>query len=467
MTASPDLLILGSGSASFAAAIRASELGASVLMVERGTLGGTCVNVGCVPSKALIRAAEAKHAIECRAFDGIRGRVTEFDFARVVAQKDALVSELRQAKYADVLEAHPKVRLLRGEGRFRPDGTVEVDGSPVGAKRVLIATGAGPWAPPIPGLAESGYLTSTTIMNLTTLPRRLLVLGAGAIGLELAQAFRRFGSDVTVLEAAEHILPAEDAELTAALAEYLRDEGLALRVGAEVQRVERGSAGYRVELRTGGEAHVVEGDALLVATGRRPNTAGLGLEAAGIDLGPRGEVRVDERLQTSRTGVYAAGDVVGEPAFVYVAAYAGRVAAENAVADLGTKLDLSLVPRVTFTDPAVASVGMSEAQAKAASHPVSVASLPMAHVPRAIAARDTRGLVKLVADETTKALLGAQILAPEAGDLIQTALLAIEAGMTTEAIARKMHPYLTNAEAIKLAAQAFDKNVKTLSCCAS
>ncbi|PKN59409.1 MAG: mercury(II) reductase [Deltaproteobacteria bacterium HGW-Deltaproteobacteria-14] len=467
MTSTPDLLIIGSGSASFAAAIRASELGATVRMIERGALGGTCVNVGCIPSKALIRAAAAKHAIERRDFDGVRGAIASFDFAAVIAQKDQLVGALRQGKYADVLAAYPSVELARGDARVLPDGAVAVDGEVMRAGRVLIATGAHPWAPPIPGLEESGYLTSTSLMTLRALPRRLIVIGAGAIGLELAQAFQRFGSTVTVLEATAQVLPMEDVDIATALAGYLRDEGIDVRVGVEVVKVEREGDRYRVLIRHGAQTIAVEGDQLLVATGRRPNTAGLGLDAAGVELGSRGEVRVDDQLRTTRAGYFAAGDVVGEPAFVYVAAYAGRVAAENAIGELGVRLDLSVVPRVTFTDPAVASLGMTERQARDAGYRVEVASLPMEYVPRALAARDTRGLVKLVADAESKRLIGAHILAPEAGDIIQSAALAIRAGLTTEQLASMMYPYLTNAEALKLAAQTFEKSVKTLSCCAS
>lgn len=467
MSHTPELLIIGSGSASFAAAIRASELGASVRMIERGALGGTCVNVGCVPSKALIRAAEAKHAMERRDFDGLRGSVEVFDFERIIAHKDQLVGELQQAKYADVLAAHPSVELIRGEARVLPDGAVDVDGQVMRAGRVLIATGARPWVPPIPGLDAAGYLTSTSIMELQRLPARLIVIGGGAIGLELAQAFARFGARVTVLEAAARIVPNEDADISQSLAGYLRDEGIDVRTRARVQRVERDEGGYRIHLRIDDRDDVIEGDQLLVATGRRPNTSGLGLEAAGVELGSRGEIRVDDQLRTSRAGFFAAGDVVGEPAFVYVAASAGRVAAENAIGDLGSRLDLAIVPRVTFTAPAVASVGMTEQQARDAGHRVEVASLPMKYVPRAIAARDTRGLVKLVADAETKLLLGAHILAPEAGDIVQSAVLAMTTGLTTDRLAAMLYPYLTNAEALKLAAQTFHKDVKALSCCAS
>lgn len=461
-----DLLVLGGGSAGFAAALKAAELGASVAIVERGALGGTCVNVGCVPSKTLIRAAEAKHHAEHPAFDGVRTRVESFDFGTVIAKKAELVSGLQRAKYWDVLAAYPSVRLIHGAARFRADGTIEVDGEPVRARKVVIATGASPAAPPIPGLDRAPALTSTTLMELTSQPASLVAIGGGAIGVELAQAFARFGTKVTILEALPRLVAAEDEDLSTELEASLTAEGIEVRTGVTIREVTGAPGRYRVLIEDAEGRRAVEAEQLLVATGRRPNTSGLGLVEAGIELGKKGEVLVDEQLRTSRPGVYAAGDVIGDPAFVYVAAYAGSLAAENALGDGGRDYDLSVVPRVTFTDPALASVGLTESAARAAGHDVIVSRLPMKHVPRAIAARDTRGLVKLVADGKTRRLVGAHILAPEAGDIVQQAVMAIRFGVGIDDLASMMHPYLTNAEAIKLAAQAFDRDVAKLSCCA-
>ena len=384
----------------------------------------------------------------------------------VVGQKSALVGELRQAKYADVLAAHPSIRLLLGEARLRPDGAVEVDGRHVPARKVLLATGASPAVPTIPGLSDTPFLTSTSVMELDRLPEHLIVLGGGYVGLELGQAFRRFGARVTVL-ARSGLLRGEEPEIVAQLAGHLRDEGLAVHAGLEVERVQGETGRIQVVVREGGTTHTVEGDRLLVATGRRPNSGGMGLEEAGVTLGDRGQVVVDEHLRTSHPDIYAAGDVIGDPAFVYVAAYAGRLAADNALGEGPRAYDVSVVPRVTFTDPAVAAVGMTEAEARGRGQEVVTSLLPMAHVPRAIAARDTRGLVKLVADGRTNLLLGAHILAPEAGDIIQEAVLAIRFGLRVRDLASVFHPYLTNAEAFKLACQGFEKDVATLSCCAA
>ncbi len=461
-----DLAVVGGGSAAFAAAIRAADLGARVAIIERCTLGGTCVNVGCVPSKTLIRAAEAFHRIEHHAFAGIRARLDVLDFGAAIAQKDQLVAELRRTKYVDLLAAYPSASLVRGHARLSRDGVV-VDGRPIRANKIVVATGASPWAPPIPGLAETPHLTSTEALSLAELPPSLLVVGGSAVGLEIAQLYARFGSKVTVLEVMPRLVPAEDADVGDALAGYLRDEGLDIRTGVAIQRVGGAPGSYRVEIEQEGRPQTLAAAQLLVATGRRANTRELGLEDAGVQLGRKGEIVVDRYLETTRKGVYAAGDVIGDPAFVYVAAYAGALAAENALQGNARSYDLRVVPRVTFTDPAVASVGLTETQARERGIAVTVSKLPMAYVPRAIAARDTRGFIKLVADETTKLLVGAHILAPEAGDIIQQAAMAIQFGIRVDQIASMLHPYLTNAEGLKLACQAFQKDVAKLSCCAA
>jgi mercuric reductase len=461
-----DLLVVGGGSAGFAAAIAAAELGATVTIVESGTLGGTCVNVGCVPSKTMLRAAEALHRARQANFAGIHTEAAPAVLEAVVAQKDELVASLRQQKYWDVLASYPTVKLVAGSARLNGREGITVNGQPVRAGKVLLATGAHPWAPPIPGLAETPYLSSTEALVLTDLPQRLIVVGGSAVGLELAQMFARLGSRVTLLEAMPHIAPAEDAEIGEALAGYLREEGIAISTGVTVTGVAGRPGAYRVRVREEAGEKVIEAEQLLVATGRRANTAGLGLESAGIRLGGKGEIEVDEYLETGRPGTYAAGDVTGDPMFVYVAAYAGKLAAANALRGNQRRYDLSALPRVTFTDPAIAAVGLTEAQARTGGAEVRVARLPMAYVPRALAARDTRGLIKLVASASGQ-LLGAHILAPEAGEMVEAAVMAMRVHIPVDEIAAMFHPYLTNAEGIKLAAQAFTKDVSKLSCCAA
>ncbi len=462
-----DLAIVGGGSAAFAAAIRAAELGCQAVIIEAGTLGGTCVNIGCVPSKTLIRAAEVIHRAKAHAFAGIVAEIASPKFAEIMRQKDDLVRELRQAKYQDVLAAHPSIDLLGGRAVFADDGTLQVNGNPLRAGKILLAMGASAWLPPIPGIDGVGALTSTEALALTELPESMIVLGGSAVGLELAQLFSRMGTRVTVLEALPRIVPAEEQEVGEELARYLRVEGLNVRAGAGVEAISRHGGRVRVQARFGEVTETFEAERLLVATGRRPRTAGMGLERAGVEVGPRGEIRVDTHLETTRAGVYAAGDVIGAPMFVYVAAQAGHVAADNALGTTPRTFDLGVVPRVTFTDPGVASVGVTERQARALGIDTITSKLPLTHVPRAIAARDTRGFIKLVADAKTKLLVGAHILAPEAGELIEQAVMAIRFGIRVDEIAATLHPYLTLAEGIKLAAQTFEKDVAKLSCCAA
>ena len=461
-----DLLIIGAGSAAFAAAIKASDLGARVAMVERGTVGGTCVNIGCVPSKALLRAAQHYHRAGHSPFAGVATSTGVVDLTALVAQKDELVATMRQEKYEDLIDIYG-IDLIRGEARFTGPDTVEVDGRKVRAGRFLVATGAAPWAAPIEGLDDTGYLTSTTALELTELPAELIVVGANAIGLELGQLFLHLGSKVTLVEALDRIAPFEEPEISAALQEHL--ESLGAQVFTSATATKAGRTGDRpwLEVTIAGDSRRLEADQLLVATGRRANTAGLGLEAGGVDTDQHGHIVVDDQMATTNPKVFAAGDVTTVPQFVYVAALSGSIAAEHALRGTGRRIDLATMPRITFTNPPIASVGLTEAQAREGGHQVITSLLPLEVVPRALVDHATTGLVKLVANETNGRLLGAHILADGAGDVIQAAIMAIKHRATVDEIADTLHPYLTMAEGLKLAAQGFTKDVKHLSCCAA
>ncbi len=464
-----DLAILGAGSAGFAAAIKAAEFGARVALIEGGTLGGTCVNVGCVPSKTLIRAAEASHRRTHHPFDGIATSNGAPNWAAVRAQKDALVSSLRESKYWNVLRAYDSVTLFEHRAALTAGRELQLaDGRSISAGKVIVTTGASPWLPPIPGLAEATPLDSTTAMALDRLPASMIVIGGSAVGVELAQMFARLGVAVTILEALPRLVPAEDPEIGAALANYFRSDNLEIHTGVTITSVETTGESRTVLFRDhDGGARSVRGEQVLVAAGRRANTAGFGLEAAGVRRGPKREIVADEFLATSNPDIYAAGDVIGEPMLVYVAAYAGTVAAENALSGDVMKYDLTAVPRVTFSDPAIASVGLSEEEARRRGVEPLVATLGLEHVPRALAARDTRGFVKLIAAAATRRIVGAHILAAEAGEMITEPALAIKHGLTIEDLASTFHPYLTLSEGVKLAAQAFSRDLSTLSCCAA
>jgi mercuric reductase len=462
-----DLIILGGGSAGFAAAIQAHELGRTALMVNAGTIGGTCVNVGCVPSKTLIRAAEALHKGGHHAFAGIRSETALIDFEAVIRQKDELVSQLRQAKYINVLEAYDRVKLIEGDARLESPRMVRVNGVVYEASSIIVATGSRPWLPDIPGLAESDPLDSTSAFELTRLPESMIVLGGRYIALEIAQMFARLGTKVTVLQRSERILPTEDADLTEALTGYLRDEGLRIETSVRVREVRREGHDVVVHALVGDTEREFSAERILCATGRRANTENLGLEEIGVRLSSQGEILVDEHLQTSQTGIFAAGDVIGEPAFVYTAAYEGRLAAANALSPEPQRRDYRALPWVIFSDPQVAGVGLNELEAASAGIEVEVARLDIKNVPRALAARDTRGFIKLIRRKGSDELIGARILAPEGGEQIMEAALAIRHGIGVSDLASAFHPYLTQAEGIKLCAQTFGKDVAKLSCCSA
>jgi len=460
-----DIVVIGAGSAGFSAAITAAEQGANVALIGHGTLGGTCVNVGCVPSKTLIRAAESVHQAGAAArFAGIRaeGRVT--DWAALVAQKDELVAGLRQAKYADLLPAYNGIAYLEGPARLADDGVI-VNGSLIKTPKVIIATGARPAVPPIPGIETIDYLTSTSALDLKALPNSLLVVGGGFVGAELAQLFARSGVAVTIV-CRSRLLPAAEPEISEALSRYFQEEGITLECGVAYESCRKTESGAELSVRQDGRQRILAAEKLLIATGRSPNVEQLGLAEAGVRQGKGGAIEIDDRMRTSRSGIYAAGDVTGRDQFVYMAAYGAKLAANNALKGDSLAYDNRAMPEVVFTDPQVASVGFTEARAKAAGHEVATSVLSLDNVPRAIAARDTRGLIKLVADAKSRKLLGAHILAPEGADSIQSAALAIKAGMTVEQLGEMIFPYLTTVEGLKLAAQTFNKDVKMLSCCA-
>ncbi len=460
-----DLAIVGSGSAAFAAAIKARELGARVVMVERGTVGGTCVNIGCVPSKLLLRAAETFYQAGHHPYAGIDTRAVAVDVAATVAQKDRLTAELRREKYTDLIGDYGW-ELIEGEARFLDEATLAVGSRVIRARAFLVATGARPAVPPIPGLAEAGYLTSTTAMELDHLPASVAVVGAGYIALELGQVFRHLGSEVTLMQRGSRLLPEYEPEVSEAAGRMLDRLGTRVLTETRVRRVERTARGRRLIVERGGREEAIEAEAILVATGRTPNVEALDLAAGGVEVDERGAPVVDAQLRTTNARVYAAGDVTLGPQFVYVAAYEGKLAAENALAGAGKALDLTAVPSVIFTEPQVAAVGLTRAQAEAAGYETRSVTLPIEAVARARVNFETEGVVSLVADATSGRLLGAQIVASNAGEVIYAATLAVKYGLTVEDLQESFAPYLTMAEGLKLGAIAFERDVAKLSCCA-
>ncbi|NBC27809.1 MAG: mercury(II) reductase [Bacteroidetes bacterium] len=464
-----DLLIIGGGSAAFAAAIRTSELGGRALIINKGLpTGGTCVNTGCVPSKTLIRTAEAIHKANHPNVDGIESKATITDFKKMMEQKRQMVQDLRQNKYVDVIADDPNIQLLHGYGRFVDDHTVDVDGSAYGGRNILIATGAAPHVPDIEGLQEAGYLTNESAYELDELPERLIVLGGGYIALENGQLFSRMGSKVTIIQRSPHVLSDQPEELGRELAGYLEEEGITVMTNTLIKEVSKKEDGTKVvHLTVDGNKQTVEADDLLVATGRRGNTALLDLEKIGIETHGRDTISVDETLRTSVDHIFAAGDVLGDRQFVYTAAYEGKMAAENAMRGSRQPTDYSVLPWVIFTDPQVAGVGMDEEQAREAGIDVDVAKLSLEHVPRSIVDWDTRGYIKLIRNRENDVLVGARILAPEGSELLMELALAIRHKIPVESMKSEFHPYLTHSEGVKLAAITFGKDVGKLSCCAT
>ena len=460
------IAVIGSGGAAMAAALKAVEQGAHVTLIERGTIGGTCVNVGCVPSKIMIRAAHIVHLRRESPFDaGLPAAAPAVLRERLLAQQQGRVEELRHAKYEGILASTPAITVLRGEARFRDTRTLTVataDGGTheVNFDRCLIATGASPALPPIPGLADTPHWTSTEALESSSLPERLAVIGSSVVAVELAQAFARLGSQVTIL-ARSTLFFREDPAIGEAVTDAFRAEGIEVLDHTQASHV--AYAGGEFVLTTGqGE---VRADKLLVATGRAPNTRSLNLEAAGVEVNAQGAIVIDRAMRTSAPHIFAAGDCTDQPQFVYVAAAAGTRAAINMTGG-DAALDLTAMPAVVFTDPQVATVGYSEAEAHHDGIETDSRLLTLDNVPRALANFDTRGFIKLVAEAGSGRLIGVQAVAPEAGELIQTAALAIRHRMTVQELADQLFPYLTMVEGLKLAAQTFNKDVKQLSCCA-
>ena len=459
------IAVIGSGGAAMAAALKAAERGARITLIERGIIGGTCVNTGCVPSKIMIRAAHIAHLRTESPFDGgVSAQIPKVDRANLLQQQQTRVEELRDAKYEGILRDQTAITVLNGEARFVDGNNLVVQLNEGGEQnvhfdRAFIGTGARPAEPSIPGLAETPYLTSTSALALITVPERLIVIGAGFVALELAQAFARLDSKVTVL-ARSRLLSGEEPAVGEAIEAAFRREGIEVLKQPQASRVDYTDNEFVIETNAG----TLRADQLLVATGRIPNTENLNLAGIGVETS-RGAIQVDGQLQTTVPGVYAAGDCTDQPQFVYVAAAGGSRAAVNMTGGEAT-LDLSAMPGVMFTDPQVATVGLTEAEALKQGYNVDTRLLDLENVPRALVNFDTHGFIKMVAERDSGRLLGVQAVAGEAGELIQTAVIALRSRMTVQDIGDELFPYLTMVEGLKLCAQTFTKDVKQLSCCA-
>ncbi len=474
MNAPVDLLILGSGSTAFAAALTAQELGKTAVMIEQRTVGGTCVNRGCLPSKNLIEAAKLVHEARHPRYPGLHPCAMTLDFATLIAQKDAIIDDYRSKKYESLVGG--QFRIEMGSVRFLDAHTVEVDGKQLSGEKILIATGSRPTIPDIAGLAEVPYLTSDLLtsdepMELKELPQSLLIVGGGYIALELGQMFHRFGTQVTLLErSAELLTHGYEPEVGRTLKQLLVEEGLHVITNAPITQVRHDSDGVRATVRIHGKTQEFRSEQLLLATGRQPNTDTIALERAGVSVDEQGAVVVDSYLQTNVPHIFAAGDVIGRQTESQMATPVGSrdggIAAQNALANAMRAVDHRVIPRVIFTDPPVAVVGMTEKEAMAAGHPCWCNTLPMELVPRAGAIRDARGFVKIVADATTHEVLGVSMVGNSAGEVIHEAAMALRFHATLRDFIDLIHVYPTMAEALKIAAISRFKDPRKLSCCA-
>ena len=462
-----DLFILGGGSAGFAGAIRAVELGArKVLIAEKGIIGGTCLNRGCIPSKYLIETAKVLYTSSSNTVPGVSLGKGELDFKKVVRLKEELLKELRKEKYWNVLEAYPEIEYVEGHAEFLRDGKARVKDREVGFFRALVASGSRPFVPPIKGIDSTPYLTSDTIFDLEELPKHLLIIGGGAIGLELGQAFLRFGSRVSIVEALPEIAMGEEPEIRRRLRELLEREGMEIHTSARVEEVFQKNGGIVLKISQNGRTFELEGTHLLVATGRRASTENLGLKRVGVETDERGFIKVNDFLQTTNPEIYGAGDCIDRMLLVTVAALEGGIAAENALLGNRKKVDYLSVPHAIFTDPEIGSVGLTEEEALRKGFKVDARVLEFSKVPRAIISFRTEGIVKMVVDRETNRVLGVHVLAPHGAEIIHRAVLIIKLGLKLEDILDMVDVYPTLSESIKLCAQTFFKDLSRLSCCA-
>ncbi len=466
-----DLIIIGGGSAAFSAAIKAEELGLSTLMVNAGLpFGGTCVNVGCVPSKTLIRSAETVYHASHSNFSGIKPRGADVNFKKVIQDKKEMVASLQKRKYMEVVGDFANLQMVEGWAEFLDTKTILVNGKDkYTALKFLIATGATTNTPGIEGLNDIGYLTNVTLFDLEKKPESITIMGAGYIGLEIAMAYNRLGTKVRVMQFTDRVLRSQTQDISEALETQMKQEGIELLANYRAVRFERSVDRTLIHSKRpdGSLTTLEERGYVVVATGITANTKRLGADRIGLHLTRSGHIRVNPKMETNLANIYAAGDVADTPAYVYTAAYEGRIAVENAFTDAEKEADYSSLPWVVFTDPQVAGAGLDEAQAEAQSIPFDVSKLSLRDVPRSIVARDTRGFIKLIRNPQNDKLIGARVVAGEGGELIQQLSTAIKYGITVTELADSFYPYLTLSEGIKLAAITFGKDVSKLSCCAS
>jgi mercuric reductase len=470
-----DLVILGSGSTAFAAALRAQELGKTSVMTEERTTGGTCVNRGCLPSKNLIEAARIIHDAKHPRYPGLSPAEVKLNFRELIAQKDEVIRGYRKKKYESLTGG--QFTIERGHAEFVDDHSVEVEGKLLTGEKILIATGSRPVVPNIEGLRDVPYLTSDLLTNdepmeLWELPGSLIVLGAGYIALELGQMFHRFGAKVTIVQRSRQLLAhGYEPEVGEVIREVFEKEGISVITGASTRSVRQNGTEVVADVLTSSQIGELRADKLLVATSRHPNSDHIAIEKAGVELGKEGQVRVDEFLRTNVSHIFAGGDIIGREVGSQMATPVGSqdggIAAHNALADGELRpVNHRVIPRTIFTDPQIATVGLTEEEAISAGHNCWCSTVPMMLIPRAGAIRDTAGMIKMVADADSEEVLGVAMVGQTAGEVIHEAAMAMRFHAVINDFIELLHVYPTMAEALKIVAISRRKDPAKLSCCA-
>ena len=462
-----DLIVIGGGAGAFGAAIRANELQAKTAMINAGLpLGGTCVNVGCVPSKMLLYASEILHVACNHGIPGIELDVRNFDFRKVVEDELALVETLRNEKYSKILKGLEHVTFLEGRAKFVSQHEVEVNGESFRAEKFVIATGSTASIPKIEGIRDAGFVTHIEALKLEKQPKELIIIGAGPLGLEFSQMYSRFGTKVTLLKRSPSIFPVSENELAERLAQILAQEGIAITRGIKFKKAWVEGGKKTVSFILDGKEERVSADEILLASGKTPNTAGLGLDKAGVQIDGTQAVVVNEFLQTSNPDVFAAGDAAGLPLRLEITAgHEGTLAAENALNCSRKGINYDTVPYTIFTDPQLAGVGLTEEEQMKRFGTCMCHTIPFTDVPKAIITKRTEGLIKMAIHPETRQITGVHILAPHAGELVAGAMTLVKNASTIDDVVESLPMFTTLAESIRLVALSFTKDISKLSCC--
>ena len=446
-----DIAVIGGGMAGLPIANKAAYKGQKTVLFEQELLGGTCLNRGCIPTKTMIESARVAHVVRTAGRFGIGAGEPTVNLAAIVQRKNEVLESIRTNAYRQV-KGNKNLTLIEEKAVFEGPGQLRAGDMIVEAERIIINTGARPIIPPVEGLADLPYYTSRTLLDVTDLPPSLLVLGGGYVGCEFAQMFARFGSKVTLLQRPDRLLNREDAEVSDVLTQVFRNEGIEVLTDYEVTRAEQITSSIRLTASTNGETTIIEGSALLVAAGRRPNTDELNLEAAGIETDEKGFIVADKAFRTSQQGVWAIGDVTGGPMFTHSARDDADRLYRRMFKDEDVTVEGRNVPYAIFTDPEIAAVGLTEQEAREKGYRIKIGKHPFSRVARARAMGATDGFIKVVADAETDQLLGAQIIGPHGGELIHELVIALDLGATYDRIGRTLHIHPTLAEGVNSAA---------------